>query len=239
MRRCRSRHTACLPTSPGRHTPDALRVASLELLPRVSRPGWRRLREFSSSTMKASRLSLYRRHGGRRGPVGTRVPDRHAGAAGDTECQSALHRKTLNENGRRDASVVRELIARVEELLRRTRGLPAGATTGWPGRSGSAASCWSRRLRQSCAAGQPVRVTHTEFRLLLALMRRRGRHRLANGTAGGGLGSRGRGQPACGGHPHRPAAPKAGGGSGQSAPHPDRARLGISLPSVRTALRGR
>ena len=39
----------------------------------------------------------------------------------------------LDSAGPRDASVVRDLIARVEELLRQTRGLPAGATTGLAG----------------------------------------------------------------------------------------------------------
>jgi hypothetical protein len=76
--------------------------------------------------------------------------------------------------GPRDASVVRELIARVEELLRQTRGLPAGATTGLAGTIRFGNVLLEPSTQTVLREGQPVRVTHTEFRLLLALMRRRG-----------------------------------------------------------------
>jgi hypothetical protein len=76
--------------------------------------------------------------------------------------------------GSRDASVVRELIARVEELLRQTRGLPAGATTGLAGTIRFGTVLLEPSTQTVLRGGQPVRVTHTEFRLLLALMRRRG-----------------------------------------------------------------
>jgi two-component system KDP operon response regulator KdpE len=74
----------------------------------------------------------------------------------------------------RDTSVVRELIARVEELLRQTRGLPAGATTGLAGTIRFGSVLLEPSTQTVLRGGQPVRVTHTEFRLLLALMRRRG-----------------------------------------------------------------
>jgi two-component system KDP operon response regulator KdpE len=73
-----------------------------------------------------------------------------------------------------EASVVRELIARVEELLQRTRGLPAGASTGWAGTIRFGSVLLEPATQTVLRGGQPVRVTHTEFRLLLALMRRRG-----------------------------------------------------------------
>lgn len=73
-----------------------------------------------------------------------------------------------------DASVVRELIARVEELLDRTRRLPAGASTGWAGTIQFGSVLLEPATQTVLRGGQPVRVTHTEFRLLLALMRRRG-----------------------------------------------------------------
>lgn len=76
--------------------------------------------------------------------------------------------------GAPDASVVRELIARVEELLRRTRRLPAGASTGWAGTIRFGSVLLEPATQTVLRGGQPVRVTHTEFRLLLALMRRRG-----------------------------------------------------------------
>jgi transcriptional regulator len=77
-------------------------------------------------------------------------------------------------DGSQDASVVRELIARVEELLRQTRGLPAGATTGLAGTVRFGSVLLEPSTQTVLRGGQPVRVTHTEFRLLLALMRRRG-----------------------------------------------------------------
>jgi DNA-binding response OmpR family regulator len=79
-----------------------------------------------------------------------------------------------NLAGARDPSVVRELIARVEELLRQTRGLPAGATTGLAGTIRFGTVLLEPSTQTVLRGGQPVRVTHTEFRLLLALMRRRG-----------------------------------------------------------------
>jgi hypothetical protein len=80
----------------------------------------------------------------------------------------------LSGAGSRDASVVRELIARVEELLGQTRGLPAGATTGLAGTIRFGSVLLEPSTQTVLRGGQPVRVTHTEFRLLLALMRRRG-----------------------------------------------------------------
>ena len=69
---------------------------------------------------------------------------------------------------------MRELIARVEELLRRTRGLPAGAATGLAGTIRFGSVLLEPATQTVLRDGQPVRVTGTEFRLLLALMRRRG-----------------------------------------------------------------
>jgi hypothetical protein len=80
----------------------------------------------------------------------------------------------LSENGQPDPTTVRELIARVEELLHRTRGLPAGAAPGWAGTIQFGSVLLEPATQTVLRAGQPVRVTHTEFRLLLALIRRRG-----------------------------------------------------------------
>lgn len=80
----------------------------------------------------------------------------------------------FDQGGPPDASVVRELIARVEELLHRTRRLPAGASTGWAGTIRFGTVLLEPATQTVLRRGQPVRVTHTEFRLLLALMRRRG-----------------------------------------------------------------
>jgi DNA-binding response OmpR family regulator len=71
-------------------------------------------------------------------------------------------------------SVVRELIARVEELLHRTRRLPVGGTPGWTGTIRFGTVLVEPATQTVLRGGQPVRVTHTEFRLLMALMRRRG-----------------------------------------------------------------
>jgi Transcriptional regulatory protein, C terminal len=79
-----------------------------------------------------------------------------------------------NGAGYQDASVVRDLIARVEELLQRTRGLPAGAATGLAGTIRFGSVLLEPSTQTVLRGGQPVRVTGTEFRLLLALMRRRG-----------------------------------------------------------------
>jgi two-component system KDP operon response regulator KdpE len=73
-----------------------------------------------------------------------------------------------------EVSVVRELMARVEELLQHTRGLPAGATTAWGGTIRFGNVLIEPSTQTVLRDGQPVRITHTEFRLLLALMRRRG-----------------------------------------------------------------
>jgi hypothetical protein len=80
----------------------------------------------------------------------------------------------LDDAGHPDASVVRELIARVEELLHRTRAMPAGASGGWAGTIRFGSVLLEPATQTVLRGGQPVRVTHTEFRLLLALMRRRG-----------------------------------------------------------------
>ena len=88
--------------------------------------------------------------------------------------ETGLHPGQLNGTGHPDASVVRELIARVEELLRRTRGLPAGAATGLAGTIRFGSVLLEPATQTVLRGGQPVRVTGTEFRLLLALMRRRG-----------------------------------------------------------------
>jgi transcriptional regulator len=80
----------------------------------------------------------------------------------------------LEDGSHPDASVVRELIARVEELLHRTRGVSAGASSGWAGTIRFGSVLLEPATQTVLRGGQPVRVTHTEFRLLLALMRRRG-----------------------------------------------------------------
>jgi hypothetical protein len=88
--------------------------------------------------------------------------------AGELSAEEASH------NGSTDVSVVRELIARVEELLHRTRRLPAGPSAGWSGTIRFGSVMVEPATQTVLRGGQPVRVTHTEFRLLLALMRRRG-----------------------------------------------------------------
>jgi two-component system KDP operon response regulator KdpE len=80
----------------------------------------------------------------------------------------------VEDAGSTDVSVVRELIARVEELLHRTRRLPAGAAAAWSGTIRFGSVLIEPATQTVLRDGQPVRVTHTEFRLLLALMRRRG-----------------------------------------------------------------
>ena len=80
----------------------------------------------------------------------------------------------VEQGGNAEASVVRELIARVEELLHRTRRLPAGASPAWAGTIRFGSVTLEPATQTVLRGGQPVRVTHTEFRLLLALMRRRG-----------------------------------------------------------------
>jgi hypothetical protein len=80
----------------------------------------------------------------------------------------------INENGHPATSTVRELIARVEELLHRTRTLPAATSPGWAGTIQFGSVLLEPATQTVLRGGQPVRVTHTEFRLLLALIRRRG-----------------------------------------------------------------
>jgi Transcriptional regulatory protein, C terminal len=80
----------------------------------------------------------------------------------------------LDATSTSDVSVVRELVARVEELLHRTRALPAGGSVGWSGTIRFGSVMVEPATQTVLRAGQPVRVTHTEFRLLLALIRRRG-----------------------------------------------------------------
>lgn len=77
-------------------------------------------------------------------------------------------------SGLADVTVVRELIARVHELLHRTRTLPSAASAGWAGTIRFGSVMVEPATQTVLRDGQPVRVTHTEFRLLLALMRRRG-----------------------------------------------------------------
>jgi hypothetical protein len=79
-----------------------------------------------------------------------------------------------NENGHPSTNTVRELIARVEELLHRTRSLPAATSPGWAGTIQFGSVLLEPATQTVLRSGQPVRVTHTEFRLLLALIRRRG-----------------------------------------------------------------
>jgi hypothetical protein len=80
----------------------------------------------------------------------------------------------IGENGQPTTSTVRELIARVEELLHRTRSLPPAASPGWTGTIQFGSVLLEPATQTVLRSGQPVRVTHTEFRLLLALIRRRG-----------------------------------------------------------------
>jgi len=80
----------------------------------------------------------------------------------------------MSENAHPDTSTVRELIARVEELLLRTRKLPAAASSGWAGTIQFGSVMLEPATQTVLRSGQPVKVTHTEFRLLLALIRRRG-----------------------------------------------------------------
>lgn len=79
-----------------------------------------------------------------------------------------------DHDGSPDVSVLRELIARIEELLHRTRRLPAAGSAGWSGTIRFGSVQVEPGTQTVLRGGQPVRVTHTEFRLLLALIRRRG-----------------------------------------------------------------
>jgi len=80
----------------------------------------------------------------------------------------------LEETGSADVTLVRELIARIQELLQRTRRLPAAASAAWSGTIRFGTVTVEPATQTVVRDGHPVRVTHTEFRLLLALMRRRG-----------------------------------------------------------------
>ena len=80
----------------------------------------------------------------------------------------------IGTNGHPTTSTVRELIARVEELLHRTRSLPSSTSSGWAGTIQFGSVLLEPATQTVLRSGQPVRVTHTEFRLLLALIRRRG-----------------------------------------------------------------
>jgi two-component system KDP operon response regulator KdpE len=79
-----------------------------------------------------------------------------------------------DQTGATEVAAVRELISRVQELLQRTRRLPAGAAAGWNGTIRFGTVMVEPATQTVLRNGQPVRVTHTEFRLLLALVRRRG-----------------------------------------------------------------
>jgi hypothetical protein len=99
------------------------------------------------------------------------IPTPLPGDVGVVRGEAALE---LGNGSRPDPSTVRELIARVEELLHRTRSLPATASPGWAGTIQFGSVLLEPSTQTVLRAGQPVRVTHTEFRLLLALIRRRG-----------------------------------------------------------------
>ena len=80
----------------------------------------------------------------------------------------------VQSNGTPDVSMVRELMARVEELLHHTRSLPGGSGASWSGTIRFGTVVVEPATQTVLRDGQPLRVTHTEFRLLLALIRRRG-----------------------------------------------------------------
>jgi hypothetical protein len=67
-----------------------------------------------------------------------------------------------------DAGFLRELVARVQELLLRARGDRHGAEPAW------GELTLDLPAQAVLKRGRPVKVTQTEFRLLIALMRRRG-----------------------------------------------------------------
>lgn len=74
-----------------------------------------------------------------------------------------------------DPEVVRDLIARVQQLLLGTRPRPREAEPPVPGATMAAGEFVLDLPAQAVRrAGRPVRVTQTEFRLLFALVRRRG-----------------------------------------------------------------
>jgi DNA-binding response OmpR family regulator len=69
----------------------------------------------------------------------------------------------------------RELVARVQAVLRRTRGGGSGAETAQPGRYGGGVLTIDFERREVSAAGAPVTLTRTEFDLLATLAARPGR----------------------------------------------------------------
>jgi len=77
-----------------------------------------------------------------------------------------------------DAGFLRELVARVQELLLSTRGERPEAEPGRQARHAGPPAPGELTLDLPAQAvlkrGRPVKVTQTEFRLLIALMRRRG-----------------------------------------------------------------
>lgn len=73
-----------------------------------------------------------------------------------------------------DAGFLRELVARVQELLLRTRPERYEAEPAWPPAPVSAELALDLPAQAVLKRGRPVKVTQTEFRLLIALMRRRG-----------------------------------------------------------------
>ncbi len=74
-----------------------------------------------------------------------------------------------------DAGFLRELVARVQELLVRTRGDRPEAEAGWQvGPAAASELTLDLPMQAVLKRGRPVKVTQTEFRLLIALMRRRG-----------------------------------------------------------------
>jgi hypothetical protein len=77
-----------------------------------------------------------------------------------------------------DAGFLRELVARVQELLISTRGERHEAEPAWQARHVGSVAPGELTLDLPAQAvlkrGRPVKVTQTEFRLLIALMRRRG-----------------------------------------------------------------
>jgi hypothetical protein len=74
-----------------------------------------------------------------------------------------------------DPRLVRELIARVQALLADTRGRPREVDAPWPLARMAVGEFLLDLPKQAVQrAGRAVRVTQTEFRLLFALVRRRG-----------------------------------------------------------------
>ncbi len=74
-----------------------------------------------------------------------------------------------------DPQLVRELVARVQQLLAQARQEHREAEPPWPGATIVMGELTLDLPLQSVSrAGQPIKVTQTEFRLLFALVRRRG-----------------------------------------------------------------